>query len=62
MVEPSFRVALGVNCWPTEARVSANENAELTLSFLPEEVLPAIAEVKASMVPCLNGLLVSFFH
>lgn len=62
MSEPWFRVALVVDCWPAEARVSTNENAKLTLSFLPEEVSRAIAEMNASSVPSLNGLLVSFFR
>ena len=32
MVEPDSRVSLAMDCWPVEARVAADENAEPMIS------------------------------
>jgi hypothetical protein len=58
---PRSGVALAVDFWPAEARVIDDENAELTLPFLPEEVAYAIREMKANSAPRPDSLPVSFF-
>jgi hypothetical protein len=61
MAAPRSGVALAIDFWPDAARVTADENAELTLPFLPEEVARAIKEMKANLAPGPDGLPVSFF-
>ncbi|KAM0922736.1 hypothetical protein ACQ4PT_005968 [Festuca glaucescens] len=59
---PHSGVALSEDFWPALARVSAEENASLTLPFLPEEVAHAVKEMKANSAPGPDGLPVSFFQ
>jgi hypothetical protein len=59
---PRSGVALAIDFWPDAARVTADENAELTLPFLPEEVARAVKEMKANLAPGPDGLPVSFFQ
>jgi hypothetical protein len=59
---PRSGVALVVDFWPLEARVTDDKNAELTLPFLPEEVAHAVRDMKANSAPGPNGLPVSFFQ
>lgn len=42
--------------------VSADKNANLTFTFFPEEIDWAIMEMKASLVPGLDGLPATFFQ
>jgi hypothetical protein len=59
---PHSGVVLAVDFWPLGARVTNDENAELTLPFLPEEVARAVRDMKANSAPGPNGLPVSFFQ
>jgi hypothetical protein len=59
---PRSGVALAIDFWPNAARVTTDENAELTLPFLPEEVARAVKEMKANSAPGPDGLPVSFFQ
>jgi hypothetical protein len=59
---PCSGVALAVDFWPLVARVTTDENADLTLLFLPEEVARAIREMKTNSAPGPDGLPVSFFQ
>jgi hypothetical protein len=59
---PRSGVSLAADLWPPRARVSADENAELTLPFLPEEVARAISGMKACSAPGPDGLPVVFFQ
>ena len=57
---PRSGVALAEDTWSHGDLVSAGENAELTLPFLPEEVRRASMEMKANSSPGMDGLPVSF--
>jgi hypothetical protein len=59
---PHSGVALAVDFWPLGARVTDDENAELTLPFLLEEVAPAVRDMKANSAPSPDGLPLSFFR
>ena len=58
---PRTGVALSEHFWPAGAQVSGDENAELTLPFLPGEVKRAVMEMKANSAPGPDGLPVLFF-
>jgi mannosylglycoprotein endo-beta-mannosidase len=58
---PRSGVALAVDFWPLGARVTDDENVELTLPFLPEEVARAVRDMKANLALGSDGLTVSFF-
>jgi mannosylglycoprotein endo-beta-mannosidase len=58
---PRSGVSLVEDFWPVRARVSANDNMELTLPFSPDEVRRAIMEMKADSAPGPDGLPVIFF-
>ena len=62
MAAPRTGVALSPNFWLDGARVTDDENAELTLPFLPEEVARAIMDMKANSAPGPDGLPVVFFQ
>lgn len=53
---------MAVDYWHTGAMVSANENAKLSLPFMPEEVGQAIMEMKANSAPGPDGFSVTFFQ
>lgn len=61
MEEPRCEVALAMDCWPRVAMVSADENADITLPFLPKEVCQMLMKMKVSSAPGPNNLLVTFF-
>lgn len=58
---PHTGAALAADFWPVGAMVSEDENAELTLPFLPTEVHLAIMEMKPNSAPGPDGLSVVFF-
>ncbi|XP_020193058.1 uncharacterized protein [Aegilops tauschii subsp. strangulata] len=60
--EPRGGVSLCADFRPLADQVSDAENAELTLSFSPEEVGRAIASMKACSAPGPDGLPVVFFQ
>lgn len=51
IAQPRSGVSLVVDFWPTAARVSDLENAELTLPFLPDKVDAMIVAMKAGCAP-----------
>ncbi|KAK1618982.1 hypothetical protein QYE76_024499 [Lolium multiflorum] len=59
---PRTGVALAADLWPARAWVSDEENAALTLPFLPTEVRGALEGMKASSAPGPDGLPVVFFQ
>ncbi|XP_071677031.1 uncharacterized protein [Lolium perenne] len=59
---PRTGVALVADLWPARAWVSDEENAALTLPFLPTEVRGALEGMKPSSAPGLDGLPVVFFQ
>lgn len=59
---PRTGVALAMDLWPAGARVTDDENAELTLPFLPDEVARAIGDMKTNSAPGPDGLHVAFFQ
>nr|XP_051211161.1 uncharacterized protein LOC127328612 [Lolium perenne] len=61
-VGPRTGVALAADLWPARAWVSDEENAALTLPFLPTEVRGALEGMKTSSAPGPDGLPVVFFQ
>uniref|UniRef100_A0ACD5WFW5 Uncharacterized protein n=1 Tax=Avena sativa TaxID=4498 RepID=A0ACD5WFW5_AVESA len=59
---PRSGLALGVDFCPEAARVTMEENRELTLPFLQSEVAEAIKAMKSNSAPGPDGLPVVFFQ
>jgi hypothetical protein len=53
--------SLAPNLWPTEARISEGDNAELELTFTAEELDSVLASMKPDSAPGPDGLSVAFF-